>query len=129
MNKKEISSIKAVLDNSTIMSILIISLLASLLSLTIPITAQILINIIAFGKLFRPVLTLSAIVFIFMVAVGALNIWQIIIVEVIQQKKQKLVMDFRQKTQHPERMTMEVLKDMVKKDPQILSQAARKWLK
>ena len=86
MNKKEISSIKAVLDNSTIMSILIISLLASLLSLTIPITAQILINIIAFGKLFRPVLTLSAIVFIFMVAVGALNIWQIIIVEVIQQK-------------------------------------------
>lgn len=86
MNKKEISSIKAVLDNSTIMSILIISLLASLLSLTIPITAQILINIIAFGKLFRPVLTLSAIVFIFMLAVGALNIWQIIIVEVIQQK-------------------------------------------
>ena len=50
-------------------------------------------------------------------------------IEVIQQKKQKLVMDFRQKTQHPERMTMEVLKDMVKKDPQILSQAAKKWLK
>ena len=50
-------------------------------------------------------------------------------VEVIQQKKQKLVMDFQQKTQHPERMTMEVLKDMVKKDPNTLSQAARKWLK
>ena len=38
-------------------------------------------------------------------------------VEVIQQKKQKLVMDFQQKTQHPERVTMEVLKEMVKKDP------------
>jgi len=38
-------------------------------------------------------------------------------------------MDFQQKTQHPERMTMEVLKDMVKKDPNTLSQAARKWLK
>ncbi|MDP6034781.1 MAG: hypothetical protein QGG55_01935 [Verrucomicrobiota bacterium] len=50
-------------------------------------------------------------------------------VEVIQQKKQKLVMDFQHKTQHPERMTMEVLKDMVKKDPNTLSQAARNWLK
>ncbi len=50
-------------------------------------------------------------------------------VEIIEQKKQKLVMDFRQKTQHPERMTMEVLKDMLKKDPEILSQAAKKWLK
>ena len=50
-------------------------------------------------------------------------------IEIIQQKKLKLVMDFRQKTQNHERMTMEVLKDMVKKDPEILSQAARKWLK
>ena len=50
-------------------------------------------------------------------------------VEIIEQKKQKLVMDFRQKTQHPERMTMEVLKDMVKKDPSTLSRAARNWLK
>ena len=50
-------------------------------------------------------------------------------IEIIQQKKLKLVMDFRQKTQHPERMTMEVLKDMVKKDPSTLSRAARNWLK
>jgi len=50
-------------------------------------------------------------------------------VEVIQQKKQKMVMDFQQKTQHPERMTMEVLKDMVKKDPNTLGQVARNWLK
>ncbi|MBL67421.1 MAG: hypothetical protein CMO74_03050 [Verrucomicrobiales bacterium] len=50
-------------------------------------------------------------------------------VEVIQQKKQKLVMDFQQQTQHPERVTMEVLKDMVQKNPGTLSQAARQWLK
>ncbi|WP_244946943.1 ABC transporter transmembrane domain-containing protein [Legionella israelensis] len=86
MNKQEIGSIKEVLDHSTIMSILIISLLASLLSLTIPVAAQTLINLIAFGKLLRPVLTLSLIVFIFMLALGALNVWQIIIAEVIQQK-------------------------------------------
>ena len=49
-------------------------------------------------------------------------------IEIIQQK-QKLVMDFRRKTKQPERVTVEVLKDMVKKNPDTLSQAARKWLK
>ena len=49
-------------------------------------------------------------------------------IEIIQQKK-KLVMDFRRKTKQPERVTVEVLKDMVKKNPDTLSQAARKWLK
>lgn len=86
MKKEEIGSIKEVLENSTLMSIFIISLLASLLSLTIPVAAQTLINLIAFGKLLRPVVTLSLIVFVFMLALGALNVWQIIIVEVIQQK-------------------------------------------
>jgi len=50
------------------------------------------------------------------------------IIEIIQQKK-KLVMDFRRKTKQPERVTVEVLKDMVKENPASLSQAARKWLK
>lgn len=86
MIKEKMGSIKEVLDNSTIASILIISLLASLLSLTIPVAAQTLINLIAFGKLFQPVLTLSLMVFIFMMALGALSVWQIIIAEVIQQK-------------------------------------------
>jgi hypothetical protein len=49
-------------------------------------------------------------------------------VEIVRREKQKLVMDFQQKTQNPERMTMEVLKDMVKNDPDTMSQAARKWL-
>ncbi len=49
-------------------------------------------------------------------------------VEIVRREKQKLVMDFHQKTQNPERMTMEVLKEMVKNDPDTMSQAARKWL-
>jgi hypothetical protein len=49
-------------------------------------------------------------------------------VEIVRREKQKLVMDFQQKTRNPERMTMEVLKDMVKNDPDTMSQAARKWL-
>lgn len=78
--------IKDVLDRVTLLSIIMISLLISLLSLSIPIAAQTLINLIAFGKLLQPVITLSIIVLILMLALGALNIWQTIIVEVIQQK-------------------------------------------
>lgn len=63
-----------------------ISLLVSLLTLSIPIAAQTLINLIAFGKLLQPVITLSIMVLVIMIALGALNIWQSVIVEVIQQK-------------------------------------------
>lgn len=86
MLKKEASFITVVLDKSTILSIIMISLLVSLLTLSIPIAAQTLINLIAFGKLFQPVLTLSIIVLILMLALGVLDIWQTIIIEVIQQK-------------------------------------------
>ncbi len=75
-----------VLDKPTLISIALISLIASLLTLSIPIAAQTLINLIAFGKLMQPVLTLSLIVFILMAALGVLNVWQSIILEVIQQK-------------------------------------------
>lgn len=50
-------------------------------------------------------------------------------IEIIEQEKKKLVMDFRAQQKHPERVTMEVLKDMVKSDPNTMGQAARKWLK
>jgi ABC-type bacteriocin/lantibiotic exporter with double-glycine peptidase domain len=86
MIKKEISSITEALDRSTILSIMMICLLISLLSLSIPIAAQTLVNLIAFGKLLQPVITLSIIVFVTMISLGALHIWQIVIVEVIQQK-------------------------------------------
>lgn len=63
-----------------------ISVLVSLLTLSIPIAAQTLVNLIAFGKLLQPVLTLSLLVLLLMVALGALNVWQSIIIEIIQQK-------------------------------------------
>lgn len=84
--KQEMNSIVEVLDNATIASIIMISVIVSLLTLSIPIAAQTLVNLIAFGKLLQPVVTLSIIVLVLMIAVGALNVWQIIIIEVIQQK-------------------------------------------
>ncbi|CAM2837304.1 ABC transporter transmembrane domain-containing protein [Legionella anisa] len=84
--KQEINAIVEVLDRATIASIMMISVIVSLLSLSIPIAAQTLVNLIAFGKLLQPVLTLSIMVLILMIALGALNVWQSIIIEVIQQK-------------------------------------------
>ncbi|HAT7073233.1 TPA: ABC transporter ATP-binding protein [Legionella pneumophila] len=86
MNEKPINSIIDVLDRQTLSSIAMISVLVSLLSLSIPIAAQTLVNLIAFGKLLQPLITLSFMVLILMVALGALQIWQSVIIEVIQQK-------------------------------------------
>jgi ABC-type bacteriocin/lantibiotic exporter with double-glycine peptidase domain len=86
MMKKETGFIIKALDRATILSIAMISVFISLLSLSIPIAAQTLINLIAFGGLIQPVITLSIVVFVIMVALGALHLWQIVIVEVIQQK-------------------------------------------
>ncbi|KTD00152.1 toxin secretion ABC transporter ATP-binding protein [Legionella geestiana] len=80
------NAIRDVLDRATIASIVMISVLASLLTLGVPIAAQTLINLIAFGGLLQPVITLSIMMLVLMLALGALNIWQIFIVEVIQQK-------------------------------------------
>lgn len=84
--KQGMNSIAEVLDKATIASIVMISVIVSLLSLSIPIAAQTLVNLIAFGKLLQPVVTLSLIVLVLMIALGALNIWQTVIIEVIQQK-------------------------------------------
>jgi ABC-type bacteriocin/lantibiotic exporter with double-glycine peptidase domain len=86
MMKKEMGFIIKALDRATILSIMMISVLISLFSLSIPIAAQTLINLIAFGGLFQPVITLSIVVFVIMIALGALHLWQMVIVEVIQQK-------------------------------------------
>ncbi len=84
--KQEMNSIIEVLDKATVASIIMISVIVSLLTLSIPIAAQTLVNLIAFGKLLQPVVTLSIMVLVLMLALGALNIWQSIIIEVIQQK-------------------------------------------
>ncbi|WP_244917904.1 hypothetical protein [Legionella busanensis] len=58
----------------------------SLLSLIVPIAAQTLVNLLAFGKLLQPIVTLSLIVLILMAGLGALSIWQVIVIEIIQQR-------------------------------------------
>lgn len=80
------NSIRDNIDRSAILSIAMISVLTSLLTLSVPIAAQTLINLIAFGKLMQPVVTLSMMVLVLMLALGALNIWQTVIIEIIQQK-------------------------------------------
>lgn len=84
--RQNMNSIVEVLDKATIASIVMISVIVSLLTLSIPIAAQTLVNLIAFGKLLQPVFTLSIMVLVLMIALGALNVWQSIIIEVIQQK-------------------------------------------
>ncbi|MFY7697311.1 MAG: ABC transporter transmembrane domain-containing protein [Legionella sp.] len=84
--KKRIHAIAQALDKTTITSIVMISILVSLLTLSIPVASQTLVNLIAFGKVLQPVITLSIIILVIMLAVGALNIWQSVIIEVIQQK-------------------------------------------
>lgn len=86
MTKPRRHSLADVLDKSTLLSIAMISVLVSLLTLSIPIAAQTLVNLIAFGKMLQPVITLSLIVLVLMMGLGALNIWQAIIIEIIQQK-------------------------------------------
>ena len=45
-----------------------------------------------------------------------------------QEKKKKMKMDFGLSKQRPERVTLEVLKDLIKDNPQKMVQAARAWL-
>lgn len=99
--KKEMGFIIKTLDRATILSIVMISVLISILSLSIPVAAQTLINFIAFGGLLQPVITLSIVVFVIMMALGALHLWQIVIVEVIQQKLMvKISLDLAYKFSH-----------------------------
>jgi flagellar M-ring protein FliF len=45
-----------------------------------------------------------------------------------QEKKKKMKMDFGLSKQRPERVTLEVLKDLIRDNPQKMVQAARAWL-
>ncbi len=50
-------------------------------------------------------------------------------VEVIEQEKQKLIMDFASTQDAPERVNIEVLRDMITESPETMAVAARRWLK
>ena len=49
-------------------------------------------------------------------------------VEMITEEKKKLVMDFGLGEEQPERVTVEVLKDLIAEKPDKMSKAARSWL-
>ena len=49
-------------------------------------------------------------------------------IEMITEEKKKLVMDFGLGEEQPERVTVEVLKDLIAEKPDKMSQAARSWL-
>ena len=49
-------------------------------------------------------------------------------IEVIEQEKQKLIMDFGLGKKQPERVNIEVLRDMIKDNPEAMAVAARRWL-
>ena len=49
-------------------------------------------------------------------------------VEVIEQEKQKLIMDFGLGKKQPERVNIEVLRDMIRESPESMAVAARRWL-
>ena len=49
-------------------------------------------------------------------------------VEMITEEKKKLVMDFGLGEKQPERVTVEVLKDLINEKPDKMSKAARSWL-
>lgn len=84
--KNKLNFIFNLIDNSALLSLIIISTITSLLFLVIPVTAQALVNFIAFGHLMRPVLILSIMVLVLIIGAGLLNLWHNIIIEIIQQK-------------------------------------------
>jgi hypothetical protein len=49
-------------------------------------------------------------------------------VEVVEEAKQKLRMDFGLGKKQPERVNLAVLRDMIKDNPESMAQAARRWL-
>ena len=49
-------------------------------------------------------------------------------VEAITEEKKKQIMDFGLGEEQPERVTVEVLKDLIAEKPDKMSRAARSWL-
>lgn len=74
------------INKRTLFTITVFALLVSILSLIVPIAAQTLVNTIAFGTLFQPIVVLTLIVFITLLAAGSLRLVQAHIVENIEQK-------------------------------------------
>jgi len=67
-------------------SILLLGVVIAGLNLIVPISIQMLVNFVAFGKLLQPVVMISLLVFIVLGFAGMLSIWQFSLLEAVQQK-------------------------------------------
>ena len=75
-----------VVDRKSYLSILILSILVGILSLIVPIAAQMLVNIVAFARILQPIVVISVVVLAILIGSTVLSVWQYIIVEILQQK-------------------------------------------
>lgn len=66
--------------------LLVYGISVSILSLIIPIAAQVLVNIVSFGTLVQPLIILTVIVFLMLASSAVLRIFQASLVEMIQQR-------------------------------------------
>lgn len=73
-------------DAKTLKIVAVFSLLISILSLVVPIASQTLVNIVAFGQLYQPILVLVIVTFILLSASALIRICLISLVEAIQQR-------------------------------------------
>ena len=69
-----------------IRSILVFSVIIGLLSLTMPLAVEAVVNTIAFGRYLQPLLILSFIVFVFLTFRAGLSVLMAIVTEIIQRK-------------------------------------------
>lgn len=80
------SSVFKFIDIEDCYSILLLGVVIAALNLIVPVSIQMLVNFIAFGKLLQPVVMISLLVFIVLGFAGMLSIWQFSLLEAVQQK-------------------------------------------
>lgn len=73
-------------DASDIRVVLIFALVAGLLSLASPLAVEALVNTVAFGQFFQPVVILAMMLLTFLIFQGALHALQMYVVEILQQR-------------------------------------------
>ncbi len=73
-------------ERADLLVVVIYAVAIGILSLAVPIGVQTLVNIVAFGSVFQPVVVLTLVVLVLMGLSGALNLIQIWLVEVLQRR-------------------------------------------
>lgn len=73
-------------DASDVRNILVFSIIIGLLSLTLPLAVEAIVNTIAFGRYLQPLIVLSLIVLVFLGFRGGLSVLMTVVTEIIQRK-------------------------------------------